>query len=555
MNPVLASFYNSPHRRNLTVLLFVLLGHVLLIWLLIQNRWIVVSETTVTFMPPIMVSIVLSQANTSNTRVTRKNDKPDSEAKAPPTNRLDGDLVLKSTRQLSFGALRVQRSVPWLNTELLPDLRGNNADSRADREEHAGSADKEPRSQDSKTEPVRASASRSERKVAAKNNTRNSHNARHAEPLMHIPPPPSEALQLILPPPQPQLQPAPPVAAARPTAPVPSIPEPAQSGLKDIPPLRPQTPTPPPVLVLIPPIPPTPPQLKTIAPVPVTAVPPADLNESPPEPTRTEPPPPLPRVAATVTPPAPPKTVQAAAPPELSASPPMALTPSVALPTPTQPSLPMASNVIVVPLPAQELSSVPTLQTLPTLPISSSTAPPSAPKAGATAATPLAVRNPMVVEVPRYSTAEPSPSATVVGPGGSGNAAVKTDNAGNSGRRAGPDSAGSQNGSVFGMGIAAPEPAPPALPTATAPNSAKAKALNLTLPRVEVYRWPSMGRQQSLSEMANAQLRRGEPKDPLADAVNSAENPDCVKPDKDGSGGGLLAAPIMTYKALTGKCK
>jgi hypothetical protein len=56
----------------------------------------------------------------------------------------------------------------------------------------------------------------------------------------------------------------------------------------------------------------------------------------------------------------------------------------------------------------------------------------------------------------------------------------------------------------------------------------------------------------SLSEMANAQLRRGEPKDPMAEAVGSAENPDCIQPN---SSSGLLAAPMMAYKALAGKCK
>lgn len=531
MNPVLASFYNSPHRRSLTVLLFVLLGHVLLVWLLIQNRWIVVSETTVTFMPPIMASIVLSQASTG------KNGKQDG-TKAPPRNRLDGDLDLKPSRELSYGALRVQRSVPWLNTELLPELRGNNADPKADRQERVGSADKEPRSKDSKTERTRASASRAERKLAAKSN------ARRTEPVLSIPPP-SDTVQLIPPPPQQQPAlvtvplPAPAVAETRPTAPVPSIPDPVQSGPRDIPSLWSQTPTPPPALVLIPP---TPPQLKTIAPVPA----PATLPEPPtagfkptPEPVRAAPPPP-PRVAATVTPPPLPK----AAPPELPSASPLALTPSVTLPSPAQPSPPVAANVIVVPPPAQ--------------------APPSA---GATAvvAPPSAIteapvaRNPMVVEVPRYRITEPNPAVSPVnavpGPGSSGNATSKTDQASDSGGRSGPDGAGSKSGSVFGLGIATPDPAPPPLPTATAPNSAKAKALNLSLPRVEVYRGPPMGRQLSVSEMANAQLRRGEAKDAVAEAVNSAENPDCVKPDKDGSGGGLLAAPMMAYKAMTGKCK
>lgn len=548
MNPVLASFFrrcaNSPHRRSLAVLLFVLLGHVLLVWLLIQNRWIVVSETTVTFMPPIMASIVLSQASTG------KNGKQDG-TKAPPRNRLDGDLDLKPSRELSYGALRVQRSVPWLNTELLPELRGNNADPRADRQERVGSADKEPRSKDGKTERSRASASRAERKVTAKSN------ARRTEPVLSIPPP-SDTVQLIPPPPQQQPAlvtvplPAPAVAEARPTAPVPSIPDPAQSGPRDIPSLWSQTPTPPPALVLIPP---TPPQLKTIVPTPAPAAlpePPTAAVKPAPEPVRAAPPPP-PRVATTVTPPPPPKAVPPVAPPELPPAPPLALTPSITLPSPTQPSPPVATNVIVVPPPAQ----APVTQV----------APVTSPSAGATAVTappssiteaPVA-RNPMVVEVPRYRIAEPNPAVSPVnavsGPGSSGNAANKTDQTGDSGGRSGPDGAGSKSGSVFGLGIASPDSAPPPLPTATAPNSAKAKALNLSLPRVEVYRGPPMGRQLSVSEMANAQLRRGEAKDAVAEAMNSAENPDCVKPDKDGSGGGLLAAPMMAYKAMTGKCK
>jgi hypothetical protein len=58
-------------------------------------------------------------------------------------------------------------------------------------------------------------------------------------------------------------------------------------------------------------------------------------------------------------------------------------------------------------------------------------------------------------------------------------------------------------------------------------------------------------RQPNFADQANAQLRRGGPKDTMAEAVTSSETPDCLKD----TGTGLLNAPVAAYKALTGKCK
>jgi hypothetical protein len=161
----------------------------------------------------------------------------------------------------------------------------------------------------------------------------------------------------------------------------------------------------------------------------------------------------------------------------------------------------------------------------------------------------------MVVEVPRYRMAEPNPGVTAGAPPGPGSSGPASSSEGNS-NRGGNDGAGSKSGSVLGMGAAPPAaPAPLPLPTASAPAGAS-KSLNLTLPRVDVYR-SGIGpvRQPSLSDLANAQLRRGEAKDPVAEAVNQSENPDCLKPDKNSPATGLLAGPVAAYRAMTGKCK
>jgi hypothetical protein len=65
------------------------------------------------------------------------------------------------------------------------------------------------------------------------------------------------------------------------------------------------------------------------------------------------------------------------------------------------------------------------------------------------------------------------------------------------------------------------------------------------------YRLPA---RRSLSEMANEQLRRDH-KDPFAQGVDEAGRDDCLHPsDKDNAVGGLLAAPALVARALTGKC-
>jgi hypothetical protein len=65
------------------------------------------------------------------------------------------------------------------------------------------------------------------------------------------------------------------------------------------------------------------------------------------------------------------------------------------------------------------------------------------------------------------------------------------------------------------------------------------------------YRSPP---QRSLAEMANQQLRRDH-KDPLAQGVEDAGRGDCLHQPKPGEPNfGLLNAPIVVAKALSGKC-
>ena len=62
-------------------------------------------------------------------------------------------------------------------------------------------------------------------------------------------------------------------------------------------------------------------------------------------------------------------------------------------------------------------------------------------------------------------------------------------------------------------------------------------------------------RQRSLADMANEQLRRGKPKDPLAEGMENSAIDDCLHaPTKPSSMGGLLALPGVVAKALTDRC-
>ncbi len=55
--------------------------------------------------------------------------------------------------------------------------------------------------------------------------------------------------------------------------------------------------------------------------------------------------------------------------------------------------------------------------------------------------------------------------------------------------------------------------------------------------------------------MANEQLRRGKPKDPLAEGMEGAAIDDCLHaPRNPPMLGGLLALPGLAAKALTDKC-
>lgn len=157
----------------------------------------------------------------------------------------------------------------------------------------------------------------------------------------------------------------------------------------------------------------------------------------------------------------------------------------------------------------------------------------------------------MIVEVPRYTrTPADAPSGD-----GTFKPNAATDVPRQSGGRVGSDaSANSSGGSVFGMGV--PAPSTPASAPITAIGGPSAisppKQLNLNLPRVDPGRYGSGPiRQPSFSELANAQLRRGPAKDPMAEAVNNSEKADCLKDN----GMGLLGAPVAAYQAATGKCK
>ncbi len=59
-------------------------------------------------------------------------------------------------------------------------------------------------------------------------------------------------------------------------------------------------------------------------------------------------------------------------------------------------------------------------------------------------------------------------------------------------------------------------------------------------------------RHKSFAELANEQLNPGGKRDKFADSVDAAEKPDCLAANQ---AGGLLAAPLIAYKAATGKCK
>ncbi|TWO64479.1 hypothetical protein FN976_28120, partial [Caenimonas sedimenti] len=99
-------------------------------------------------------------------------------------------------------------------------------------------------------------------------------------------------------------------------------------------------------------------------------------------------------------------------------------------------------------------------------------------------------------------------------------------------------------------GVAPPAAARPAPALPPAP-------LILPAPPSITVPGPFRDRRRSLADMANEQLRRGKPKDPLAEGMEGAGRDDCLH-GSTGSGtptvGGLLNAPSVIGRALTDKC-
>jgi hypothetical protein len=101
-------------------------------------------------------------------------------------------------------------------------------------------------------------------------------------------------------------------------------------------------------------------------------------------------------------------------------------------------------------------------------------------------------------------------------------------------------------------GSAAPRagPASPALPPAVIVPPAP-----IVVPAIPPHPGPYRNRQRSLADMANEQLRRGKPKDPLAQGMERAAIDDCLHaPSDTPSVGGVLAAPGLAARALSGRC-
>ncbi|MBE7366880.1 hypothetical protein [Ramlibacter pallidus] len=59
---------------------------------------------------------------------------------------------------------------------------------------------------------------------------------------------------------------------------------------------------------------------------------------------------------------------------------------------------------------------------------------------------------------------------------------------------------------------------------------------------------------RSLADMANEQLRRGKPRDLLEQGMEEAAREDCLRGGTPGSERGLLNAPSVIGRAITGNC-
>jgi hypothetical protein len=106
---------------------------------------------------------------------------------------------------------------------------------------------------------------------------------------------------------------------------------------------------------------------------------------------------------------------------------------------------------------------------------------------------------------------------------------------------------------VPGAGWGAPGPvAPVAVPP---PRPASPPVVVPALPPLSPGPYRIQPR-RSLADMANEQLRRGTgPRDPLAEGMGQAAVDDCLHgPAGAPAVGGLLAAPVLAARALSGRC-
>jgi hypothetical protein len=94
----------------------------------------------------------------------------------------------------------------------------------------------------------------------------------------------------------------------------------------------------------------------------------------------------------------------------------------------------------------------------------------------------------------------------------------------------------------------------PAVAPATPPVARPPVVIPPIPPVIAPHPGPYRNQQRSLSEMANEQLRRNR-KDPLAQGMEGAGVDDCLHaPEGTPAVGGLLAAPGLVARALSGRC-
>ncbi len=283
------------------------------------------------------------------------------------------------------------------------------------------------------------------------------------------------------------------------------------------------------------------PSAQVAEPVPVpTSEPALPLREVAPAPPVMNKPVPEPPVAARPEPvPAAPPDAQVAPTP---APTPVAVAPPIALPEPAPAAAtkPMAQSAPpVAPLPApvpavaaqSEPAPAPAVQ-----PTQRLQAPPREVEVTASQPAPVGAVVSVVPVAPRAAPSGGAGSAALNGPGG---AAVL-----------GPGQGGNQGAAAGLAGLARPLPNASAASAGTA--SPVPRPINLALPPGS-YRSPAPRR--SLAEMANEQLRQGQPdKDPLAAGMANGGKTDCLRSGGQGALGGLLAAPVLVARALSGDC-